>query len=95
MAATGGKPVVVSSPTMTNADQLKRETKKTDLTAHSGIIYQAKTTPDHPEDNGKISHHPGWFGSPERRKQQDSVKLIKSTITTLTSLTLTAARQSV
>jgi hypothetical protein len=84
MAAAEGQPPMVSSPTTTNADQLKRETKRTDLTAHSGVIYQALPYPDHPEDNTKTGHYPGRFASPERRKQQ-----------TITRLTLTAARQSV
>ena len=68
---------------VTNADQPEQETKMTGLTADSGVIYQAQSSPDHPGDNGKTDHNPGWFGSLERQTQQ-----------TITNLTLTAARQS-
>ena len=83
IAAAGRQPAAVLPSAMTNVDHSERETEKTGLTADSGVVYQAKTNSDHPEDNGKTGHNPGWFGSPERQTQQ-----------TITNLTLTAARQS-
>ena len=42
IAAAGRQPAAVFPSTTTNADQPEQETKKTNLTSNSGIIFQAR-----------------------------------------------------